>query len=158
MVCNFGECDNIESDKIKPDAWILDLEDIEKETGRLVQRKRKYEVKSLSTKHCFSAGQILYSKLRPYLNKVVIADEDGYCTSEILPLSFSAALTNRYAQSYLMSPFFVDYATQCSYGVKMPRLGTQDGRNALVPIPPTHEQHRIVEQIDIALNHCNRLQ
>jgi len=147
-VCNFGDCENAESASIAPEAWLLDLEDIEKDSGRLLRHKRKSEVKSLSTKHRFSAGQVLYSKLRPYLNKVIIANEDGYCTSEILPLDFGTAVYNRYALIYLMSPFFVDYANQCSYGVKMPRLGTQDGRNALVPLPPLAEQRRIVARID----------
>jgi type I restriction enzyme S subunit len=147
-LCNFGDCENTESTAIAPDAWLLDLEDIEKDTGRLVQRKRKHDVKSLSTKHGFTTGQVLYSKLRPYLNKVIIADEDGFCSSEILPLDFDAIVYNRYAQAYLMSPYFVSYATQCSYGVKMPRLGTQDGKNALVALPPLAEQRRIVERID----------
>jgi type I restriction enzyme S subunit len=150
-LCDFGDCENVESENIALDAWLLDLEDIEKDSGRLLQRKRKSEVKSLSTKHRFSEGQILYSKLRPYLNKVIVADEDGYCTSEILPLDFGAAVYNRYAQAYLMSPFFVGYAVQCSYGVKMPRLGTQDGKNALVPIPPLAEQRRIAERIDTVM-------
>jgi type I restriction enzyme S subunit len=147
-LCNYGECENAKSCSIDPDAWLLDLEDIEKYSGRLLQRKRKDKMKSLSMKHRFSVGQILYSKLRPYLNKVIVADEDGYCTSEILPLDFGSTVYNRYAQVYLMSPFFVGYAVQCSYGVKMPRLGTQDGRNALVPLPPLAEQRRIVERID----------
>lgn len=86
---------------------------------------------------------ILYSKLRPYLNKVVIADEDGVCSSEILPLSFPE-LDNEYAQLILMEPGFVEYAKDCSYGVKMPRLGTGDARYWLVAIPPLAEQHRIV--------------
>jgi type I restriction enzyme S subunit len=151
-VCHFGDCQNIESEQIPQEAWVLDLEDIEKDTGKLIQRKRKKEIKSLSTKHSFAQGQVLYSKLRPYLNKVIIADEDGYCTSEILPLDFEAAAISEYAQIYLMSPFFVTYATQCSYGVKMPRLGTQDGKAALVPLPPRAEQQRIVKNIKILLN------
>ena len=152
-LCNFGYCENVEPDKIAPDAWLLDLEDIEKDTGRVIQRKKKHEVKAISTKHFFTAGQVLYSKLRPYLNKVIIADDDGFCTSEILTLDFGTAVYNRYAQAYLMSPFFVEYVTQCSYGVKMPRLGTQDGRNAFVPLPPIAEQHRIVERIEQLLPH-----
>jgi type I restriction enzyme S subunit len=156
-LCNFGDCENAESETIAPRAWLLDLEDIEKDNGRLIQRKRKFEIKSPSTKHRFTSGQVLYSKLRPYLNKVIIADEDGYCTSEILPLDFGTGVYNRYAQIYLMSPFFVGYATQCSYGVKMPRIGTQDGRNALVPLPPLTEQYRIVTQIDATLPVCDRL-
>jgi len=156
-LCNFGDCVNTESDEIALDAWLLDLEDIEKDSGRLLQRKRKSEVKSLSTKHRFSAGQVLYSKLRPYLNKVIIADEDGYCTSEILPLDFGKYVLNNYAQIYLMSPFFVGYATQSSYGVKMPRLGTQDGKNALVPLPPYNEQKRIAMQMAAVLPFFNSL-
>ncbi len=147
-VCNYGDCENAESEHIPSNAWLLDLEDIEKDSGQLLQRKLKSEVKSLSTKHRFMVGHVLYSKLRPYLNKVIIADKDGYSTSEILPLDFGAHIFNRYAQVYLMSPFFVEYATQCSYGVKMPRLGTQDGRNALVPLPSFDEQKRIVTMLD----------
>jgi type I restriction enzyme S subunit len=143
-VSNFGECQNIESENIPPDAWLLDLEDIEKDTGILINRKKKKDVISNSTKHCFKTGQVLYSKLRPYLNKVIIADTDGYCTSEILPLKFIQFIYNRYAQIYLMNPSFVDYTISCSYGVKMPRLGTQDGINALFPLPPLVEQKRIV--------------
>jgi type I restriction enzyme S subunit len=156
-LCNYGECENAESRDIAPEAWLLDLEDIEKDSGQLIQRKQKRNADSSSTKHRFTAGQVLYSKLRPYLNKVIIADEDGYCTSEILPLGFGEWVNNRYAQAYLMSPFFVAYAAQCSYGVKMPRLGTQDGRNALMPLPPLPEQVRIVIRIDELMTFCKRL-
>jgi type I restriction enzyme S subunit len=90
---------------------------------------------------------VLYSKLRPYLNKAVIADEDGYCTQEILPLDFGGALSSRYALIFLTSPHFVGYADRLSYGVKMPRLGTRDGRNALVPVPPMAEQERIADRV-----------
>ena len=77
---------------------------------------------SKSDKHLFYKGNVLYSKLRPYLNKVIVADEDGACTTEILAFDFGH-IYNKYAQVYLMSPFFVDYANNDSYGIKMPRLG-----------------------------------
>ena len=146
-ISNYGSCINIESIDIPDKMWILDLEDIEKDTGRLLTKKTKKEVKSLSTKHRFYNRQILYSKLRPYLNKVIIADEDGCCTSEILPITFYGNIYPEYAQLFLMSPYFVSYANQCSYGVKMPRLGTDDGKNAFFPLPPLSEQKRIVEKI-----------
>lgn len=145
-LCNFGKCVNIEYDAVAPGTWNLDLEDLEKDSGHILQKKRKQEGEMGSTKHVFSAGMVLYSKLRPYLNKVAIADEDGVCTSEILPLRFSGVISE-YAQIVLMAPLFVDYAKAHSYGVKMPRLGTTDGASFLVPVPPAQEQMRIVEAI-----------
>jgi type I restriction enzyme S subunit len=147
-VCNYGECENVESARIGKNDWILDLEDIEKDSGRLLVRKNKSQVESVSTKHRFTTGEVLYSKLRPYLNKVIIADTNGFCTSEILPLHFGKHIFNKYAQMFLMSPHFVEYANKCSYGTKMPRLGTQDGKAALFALPPLAEQKRIVEKVE----------
>ena len=142
-LCDFGKCRNIEYESVAVGTWNLDLEDIEKESGTILRKKRKTAGESGSTKHIFSAGMVLYSKLRPYLNKVVVADEGGVCSSEILPLDFGQ-LNSEYAQLALMEPGFVEYAKECSYGVKMPRLGTEDGKQWLVAIPPLPEQHRIV--------------
>ena len=142
-LCDFGKCRNIEYESVAVGTWNLDLEDIEKESGTILRKKRKTAGESGSTKHIFSAGMVLYSKLRPYLNKVVAADEGGVCSSEILPLNFGQ-LNSEYAQLTLMEPGFVEYAKECSYGMKMPRLGTEDGKQWLVAIPPLPEQHRIV--------------
>ena len=49
-----------------------------------------------------------------------------------------------------MSPAFLRYANKCSYGVKMPRLGTADGKKAIISIPPFEEQKRIVLAIELA--------
>ena len=146
-LCDYGNCNNVEADSITNNAWILDLEDIEKDTGRVIKKIRKTERDFTSTKHSFHEGQVLYSKLRPYLNKVIIADEDGFCTSEILPLDFLKVVLPQYALYYLMSPTFLKYANRCSYGVKMPRLGTADGKKAIFPLPPLEEQYRISDCI-----------
>lgn len=147
----FGQCENAEPNDIKEDAWILDLEDIEKDSGKILQFKTKKEVDSKSTKHIFRKDYVLYSKLRPYLNKCVIAPKDGYCTSEILPLDFGKHIFNKYAQKFLMSPYFVDYTDSLSFGVKMPRLGTGDGKKALVPLPPLSVQKVIVAKLEQVL-------
>jgi type I restriction enzyme S subunit len=157
-ICNYGDCINTESSVIENSAWILDLEDIEKDTGRIVSRVSKADRPSISTKHKFHKGQVLYSKLRPYLNKVVLADRDGYCTSEILPLEFHAEIIPEYARYYLMSPTFLRYADKCSYGVKMPRLGTNDGKKAIFPLPPINEQRRIVKQIELMFSHLSGIE
>lgn len=146
-ICDYGNCINVETDSIDDDAWMLDLEDIEKDTGKVLVRVKKRDRNAASTKHQFHAGQVLYSKLRPYLNKVVSADQDGFCTSEILPLEFECIVVPEYARYYLMSPAFLRYANHCSYGVKMPRLGTADGKKAIVPLPPYKEQERIVKAV-----------
>ena len=144
----FGTCKNAEPNEIEEEDWILDLEDIEKDSGKILAFKTKKQIDAKSTKHIFIKGNILYSKLRPYLNKCVIAPKNGFCTSEILPLDFGEHIYNKYAQLYLMSPFFVDYTNSLSFGVKMPRLGTEDGKKALFPLPPLVEQKRIVAAIE----------
>ena len=146
-VCDYGNCTNVDTKDIPETAWILDLEDIEKDTGKILQKLTLKERNSASTKHLFHKGQILYSKLRPYLNKVVLADNDGFCTSEILPLNFNSYILPEYAKCYMTSPTFLRYANHCSYGVKMPRLGTLDGKKAVLTMPPINEQKRIADKV-----------
>ena len=149
-LCNYGQCTNVEYANINDGTWVLELEQIEKGSGQIIEKTRKYGGTG-STKHVFKQGFVLYSKLRPYLNKVVIADEDGASTSEIFPLDFLGMIDVRFAQLVLMSPYFIDYADFCSYGVKMPRLGTTDGQNALFPVPPKKEQGRISNLANMSL-------
>lgn len=157
-ILDYGVSSQKTPEQIPSNSWILDLEDIEKNTGNLLNKKHGIPVSS--NKSSFKKGDILYGKLRPYLNKVIIADEDGYCTTEVAVIpsaSFKAPLLAEYLKNYLMSPFFVNYANQCSYGVKMPRLGTKDAKAALIPIPPLEEQRRIVEKLNVLFKDLDRL-
>ena len=156
-LCDYGDCINVNTEDIAEDAWILDLEDIEKDTGMVLKKVTKAQRNSVSTKHKFHSGQVLYSKLRPYLNKVVLSDADGYCTSEIIPLEFKNCVLPEYARYYLMSGTFITYANHCSYGVKMPRLGTTDGKKAIFSLPPLSEQKCIVETIDFCFMQLNKI-
>ena len=153
-IIDFSKSDTITASQIDPSSWVLDLEDIEKDSGRVLQKKAMRETQSKSDKHSFYKGNVLYSKLRPYLNKVIVADDDGYCTTEILAFDFGQYIVAQYAQIYLMSPYFVDYAMAGAYGVKMPRIGSTRGNAALMPIPPFNEQIRIVERYNII---CKKL-
>ena len=139
-ICPYGTCEKVETKNIADNEWILDLEDIEKDTGLILKHITKKYRSAVSTKHRFLQGQLLYSKLRPYLNKVVIADQDGYCTSEILPLDFWGGISPLYMQIYLMSATFLSYVNMISYGVKMPRLGTKDGEKVPIALPPLRQQ------------------
>ena len=147
-IVDFSQSDTVAASQINPSSWVLDLEDIEKDSGKLLQRKTFGETQSKSDKHCFFKGNVLYSKLRPYLNKVIVADADGYCTTEILAFNFGQHIAAQYAKTFFMSPYFVDYAMDGAYGVKMPRIGSHRGNSALMPVPPYTEQIHLVNRID----------
>ena len=147
-ICNYGESESINPPNMIIGKFLLDLEDIEKDSGKLINKKFFDGNNAKSTKSVFYKGNVLYGKLRPYLNKVLVADDDGYCTSEILPLNFGKNIFNGYAKYFLISPFFSSYATNLSCGTKMPRLRTEDGKKALFPMPPLAEQERIVARLE----------
>ena len=147
-ITNYGQCKSIDAKSILPDTWLLDLEEIEKDTGRLLARRTAAEKKSSSSKHVFCRGMVLYSKLRTYLNKVLVADMDGVCTSEIVPISVVDGVCPEYLCLALTSQYFLQYTASKGYGVKMPRVGTNDMRSALIPLPPLNEQKRIVKRVE----------
>mgnify|MGYP000081677922 CR=1 FL=1 len=128
------------------DLWGLDLEDIEK-GGRLLAKKKVGDRKATGDKTLFEKGDILYSKLRPYLLKIMIADEDGICTPEIVPFKVFGNVNPEYIVAYLKSPYVDDVINSVTYGVKMPRVGTETMTGLLVPLPPLSEQDRIIAKI-----------
>jgi type I restriction enzyme S subunit len=142
---------------VSPNIWSLDLEDIEKTTGRIVQKITVGERQSKGDRVRFYKGQILYSKLRPYLLKILIADDDGITTSEMVPFQIYGPVEQKYFMWYLKSPFVDSTVNQSTYGVKMPRVGTETMINLLVPLPPLAEQKRIVARLQELLPLCGRL-
>jgi type I restriction enzyme S subunit len=150
-VINYGETQKIEPTQIQLNDWILELEDIEKDSSKLLQRLTFAQRGSKSTKTRFVKGDILYGKLRPYLNKVLIADQDGYCTTEIIPLKPNLAVNGRYLFYWLKHPTFSKYANSVSHGLNMPRLGTEAGLNAPFILAPLNEQKRIADKLDTLL-------
>ena len=157
-ICNYGSSPKAEPKSLDYDTWVLDLEDIEKETSNLLCKIRFNQRNSLSTKSKFKQGEVLYSKLRPYLDKVIVADEDGVCTTEILPLKLYGNLNPFYIRFTLKSIDFLKYVNSVTKGIKMPRLGTTDGQIALIPLPPLAEQNRIVQKLDELMQYFNELE
>lgn len=129
------------------DMWQLDLEDIEK-GGKILQYKNVEESTSIGEKTLFRAGEVLYSKLRPYLLKILVAPKDGICTPEIVPFSLYGDILPEFIVVFLKSPYVDDFINVATYGIKMPRVGTQTMTALLVPLPPLREQQRIVSKID----------
>lgn len=156
VVVNYGLTEKVEPSEIRDDEWILELEDIEKNTSRLLRRVEFGERKSKSTKNRFLAGDVLYGKLRPNLNKVIIADEPGVSTTEILPLRCPGGVEPKYIFYALKRPEFIEYVTHVNHGIDMPRLGTEAGKKATLPLAPANEQQRIVAKLDSLLAHSTR--
>jgi len=145
---DYGKAVKKELSQVNSDMWILELEDIEKGSSKLLQRVLVADRPFKSTKNSFSKGDILYGKLRPYLNKVIIADTDGVCTTEIIPINGEPLVNNKFLFYWLRSESFLSYVNAVSYGVNMPRLGTTDGLAAPFYLAPLSEQKVIVEKLD----------
>jgi type I restriction enzyme S subunit len=120
------------------------LEHLEKESGQFSNEFTCKPESVLATKYKFSPKHVLYGKLRPYLNKVVLPDFEGVCTTEILPIKPNETELNRtYLWAYLLSPEFVSWASLNVSGANLPRLSPRDLAQHRIPLPPLAEQKRI---------------
>lgn len=134
--------------EIEIPMWSLDLEDIEKESGKIIRRVMTNDRKISGEKIIFKKEQILYSKLRPYLKKILIAPDKGVCSSELVPFDMIGNCDSRFIV-YVLKSAYVDFLiNSVTYGVKMPRVGTDTMISLLIPLPPLAEQKRIVERIE----------
>ena len=147
-ISNYGECNTISIVNITDNEWILELEDLEKDTATIIQLLTKKDRNIKGVRHRFNKGDVLYSKLRTYLNKVLVAPRDGYCTTEIIPFHSYCDISTNYLSHVLRSLYFLNYTQQCGYGMKMPRLSTNDACKGMIPLPPLAEQKRIVTEIE----------
>ena len=132
-------------------VWILNLDMIESHTGKIIDKVYDEDTNLLSVAP-FDEGNVLYSKLRPYLNKVVIPKGKGYATTELVPLRPNQEYLNLTFFSHLLrGDDFVTYANTISSGTKMPRMPLNDLRNFQCILPPMEEQlkfEKVAEQAD----------
>lgn len=145
---DYGKTEKVDPSELTDSDWVLELEDIEKNSSRLLQRLTFKQRNSKSTKNRFQTGDVLYGKLRPTLNKIILADAPGVCTSEITPLRPPEGISPQYIFYALKRDAFLEYVASVNHGMDMPRLGTQAGRDAPLPLAPTKEQHRIVAKLN----------
>ena len=150
-VVPYGKTEKCELSDVTGNTWVLELEDIEKDSSKIIQRLDATARPFKSTKNKFRKGDVLYGKLRPYLNKVVIADSSGVCSTEIMPLNAEPFIDNRYLFYWLKTEVFIDFVNSVSYGVNMPRLGTKDGLAAPFIVAPLAEQKVIADKLDTLL-------
>ena len=127
-------------------VWLLNLDMVEQKTGNILAYNYVSKKELNGSIIQFDTGNVLYSKLRPNLNKVVLPLQAGYATSEMLPLRPNVdIITREYLAIYLRSNCFATWASSKTAGAKMPRLGTKDLLNKEIPLPSLVKQQEIVD-------------
>ncbi|EFB1109638.1 TPA: restriction endonuclease subunit S [Escherichia coli] len=158
FISNYGFCDKAEPEDVTPETWILELEDIEKVTSKLLNKVTFAERPFKSSKNRFSQGDVLYGKLRPYLDKVIVANEPGVCTTEIIPITSYGNIYPEFLRLLLKAPNFITYANSSTHGMNLPRLGTEKAQQAVIELAPIQEQLRIVSRVDKLMSLCDQLE
>lgn len=112
-MCEFNQIADIKTNLVNPIDFQsyphIAPDNIEKKTGKLLYYNSVAEDNVKSGKHRFYAGQILYSKIRPYLSKVIIAEFDGLCSADMYPIE--AKGNTRFLWYYMLSEHFVYQAS-----------------------------------------------
>jgi type I restriction enzyme S subunit len=124
------------------------LEHIESDTGQYLGNLEPTDVKSSTFK--FNDSHVLYGRLRPYLNKVLLPDFEGHCSTEIFPIQIKPGLLREYLGHWLMSESVVESINTTCTGARMPRADMNAVLEFNIPVPSEQEQRRIVTLLDEA--------
>ena len=139
--------DVVANDQIFSGCACVGLEHIESQTGELLGWD-KFDESIRSNKFKFSKDQVLYGKLRPYLNKVSLPYIDGVCSTDILPISAINQVSNRYFIAYLMrTKYFVSLASSKSTGANLPRVNPSQIEKFMVYKPPFKRQQKFADLV-----------
>ena len=149
----FARVAEVKSNLVSPDNYLeypqISPENIEKDSGKLLLPcKTVGEVGIISGNHLFHKGQILYSKIRPKLNKVCIAPFDGLCSADMYPIETNN--DTRYIMYCILSDGFLQQVSMITENrVKMPKVNQVELSKILVAIPETiAEQKEIADYLD----------
>lgn len=144
-----GEIASLRGEKTSPatvpEAPFIGLEDIEPNTSRILKVGKASDVKSSVA--VFAIGDVLYSRLRPYLNKVAVAEFDGVASAEILVMRPTEATTAEFIRRRIMTTEFLDFAALLDKGDR-PRVNYPEISRFPINLPPLPEQKRIVAKVD----------
>lgn len=146
----FGKIAAIEANLVDPrdfkNSPHIAPNNIEKKTGRLLEFNSIEEDGVKSPKHFFRKGQIIYSKIRPYLSKVIIAEFDGLCSADMYPIS--TELNTLFLYNFMLSQIFLNYATNAGSRTVLPKINQKELNRIPVICPPLREQKEIVRILD----------
>ena len=134
----------------KDSSMILIAPDhIQSESGQIIAKVTSREQNAISGKYLVKKGDVIYSKIRPYLKKVCIAPEDCLCSADMYPFSCTEKINSKYLQTILLSKQFTDYANSCSARTGIPKINRDDIALFFCKIPPILEQEKIAETLSI---------
>ncbi len=150
-VCQYDKNKNT-----RTDLPYVGLENIESDTGKFIGSKKPSQVKS-STFY-FSSQHILYGRLRPYLNKVLLPDFSGHCSTEIFPIKASKLTVREFLFYWFMMDATVSKINATWTGARMPRANMKEVINFYIGIPPLLEQKQIVQKLDIVSTETKKLE
>lgn len=144
----FGYIASVKANLVHPKQYLdmpqVSSENIEKDSGRLLECKTVNEVGIISDNHLFYKGQILYSKIRPALNKVCIAPFDGLCSADIYPIETQE--NTMFVLYFILSESFLEQVrTVTENRVKMPKINQNELSGIISCVPPSEEQKKIVK-------------
>lgn len=122
---------------------------IQSESGQIIAKATAREQNAISGKYLVKKGDVIYSKIRPYLKKVCIAPEDCLCSADMYPFSCTEKINSKYLQTILLSKQFTDYANSCSARTGIPKINRDDIALFFCKIPPIPEQEKIAETLSI---------
>ena len=149
----FDEVADIKSNLVEPSNYLefphIAPDNIEKRTGILLDYHTIAEDGVKSGKHRFYAGQILYSKIRPYLSKVVMVDFDGLCSADMYPIE--AKENTKYLLYYMLSDMFLEQASSAGSRSVLPKINQKELSAIKVRITSDEEQKEVVRLLDYLL-------
>ena len=129
---------------------------IGKGNGVLLPFKTIKEDGVVSSKHLFYSGQILYSKIRPKLNKLVMVDFEGLCSADMYPIY--SYINSEYLFQFMLSNAFLVQSVKADTRVAMPKINQAALNNIIVSVPPYEEQQAIVEKVNSLTALCDELE
>ena len=142
---------SIKASEISNEIYIA-LDSIEKNTGKLVEAYNSEEVEIKSNKYIFTSNMLLYGKLRPYLNKVLLPEFNGICSTDILPIKpINTISTKQYIAYYLRNKKIVELLSNSVSGANLPRVSPKILKNLDIQKAPLELQNKfasIVEKIN----------
>ena len=124
---------------------------IESETGRLLKRKTAGAQRAISGKYLFAEGDIVYSKIRPYLRKAILADFKGLCSADMYPLKPANNVSAGFMFAVVLGHVFSKYAESVSVRSGIPKINRAELAEYTVALPPTKaEQEAIADALSDA--------